>query len=341
MITLASVTLSNNKEDIIGDAIRSVVDWVDFCILVDTGITDKTIDVAREIAGDKLVVFKRNLGSKYDMGNARNIALQCAEEMHVDWAIMLDTDERILLDPRLQLRETLENIVEDCALLTAPHIRGTYSKERLFRIPLAGKYVGVHHEYFDTLQKRANITYVQFDELVKSDEEVLEKMTRAATELEAYVADHPEPRWFYYLGDSYQALKQYERAIFAYTACTECKGWDEERAWACYRAAECLWYLRNVEAALLFCGRGLSIHPGVIEVAWLAGYICWQSGMFAEAVAWAYTATGMGYAFGHGEIYPRWGFKNTYALYEGPYEILRSSLRELRLIEEADEAEKL
>ncbi len=54
--SLVSVTLADNTRAIIGDALRSVVDWVDRVLVVDTGVTDGTLDVARAIAGDKLIV---------------------------------------------------------------------------------------------------------------------------------------------------------------------------------------------------------------------------------------------------------------------------------------------
>ena len=61
---LFSVTLTSNREDVIGDAIRSVVDWVDGCIIVDLGITDNTLEVVRSVAGEKMKAKKLVLNTK-------------------------------------------------------------------------------------------------------------------------------------------------------------------------------------------------------------------------------------------------------------------------------------
>lgn len=70
--TIAAMTITGSNRDIVGDALRSVVDWVDFCILIDTGITDDTVEVARAISGDKLIV--RQFAWCDDFSAARNFA---------------------------------------------------------------------------------------------------------------------------------------------------------------------------------------------------------------------------------------------------------------------------
>src|SRR6187401_2694488 len=86
---IASTTLTGNSSGVIADALRSVVDWVDYCLVVDTGITDDTLDVARQVAGSKLVV--RSFPWQDDFAAARNFALQAAAELGAAWAVTLDT----------------------------------------------------------------------------------------------------------------------------------------------------------------------------------------------------------------------------------------------------------
>jgi hypothetical protein len=43
---IASTTLTGNSAGLIADALRSVVDWVDYCLVIDTGVTDGTLEVA-------------------------------------------------------------------------------------------------------------------------------------------------------------------------------------------------------------------------------------------------------------------------------------------------------
>src|SRR5271157_4020907 len=90
---LASVTMTGNSEATIGETIASVAPWVDSVVVVDTGVTDRSLEIAREIAGDKLVVRKFKWID--DFAAARNAALAAAHEVGADWAVMVDTDETI------------------------------------------------------------------------------------------------------------------------------------------------------------------------------------------------------------------------------------------------------
>jgi glycosyltransferase involved in cell wall biosynthesis len=92
-IFIASVTLTNGGGDVIRDALLSVVGWVDACILLDTGITDNTLQVAQQAAGNKLLLQKLPWPGSF--ADARNAALDAAAAAGAQWAIILDTDERI------------------------------------------------------------------------------------------------------------------------------------------------------------------------------------------------------------------------------------------------------
>ena len=89
---IISVTISGNREGEISDAIRSVVDRVDKVLLVDTGITDHTLDRAKDVAGDKFAMAKTNWT---DFSNARNASIEAAKALGADWIVIVDSDERL------------------------------------------------------------------------------------------------------------------------------------------------------------------------------------------------------------------------------------------------------
>jgi tetratricopeptide (TPR) repeat protein len=335
--TIVSTTLSGNSEELIGDALGSVVAWVDWCLLIDTGISDDTLRIARAIAGDKLVV--RQFPWQDDFAAARNVALQAAHELGADWAITLDTDERIDVGA-VDLRAALAATAADS--LHVKQANGTYGKERLFRLPARGQYAGPTHEAFirdggssETLEG------VVFHELDKSHEQYRRKAERDIAILTRHTAAHPDdPRWFYYLGDSYAGLDRHEEAIAAFRACASLNGWDEEGAWAMYRAAECLLKLGRPAEAIEACAMGMARHAGLAELPWLAAYAAWQAGRPAQAAYWARQSIAMGHFAGAGATVPRIGFRHPPALWEGPYDVLRFALRQLGDDAGADEAER-
>ncbi|HET7094851.1 MAG TPA: glycosyltransferase, partial [Thermomicrobiales bacterium] len=335
-LRLVSVTLAGNgNAAIIGDALRSVVNWVDACIVLDTGIADDTLEAARAVAGDKLVV--RSFPWIDDFAAARNAALEAAAAWGAAWAAILDTDERIDLRD-VDIRAALTAAEADVLLVA--HDGGTYAKERFFRLPARGRFHGPTHEAFLANGPRAELAGPVFREEPKSADGYRRKAERDIAILTRHTADHPDdPRWFYYLGDALANLQRQDEAIAAFERCWALKGWDEEGAWAMYRAAKCWLELGERDRAIEACAAGMARHAGLAELPWLAAFASWQAGRDAQAVYWARLAAAMGLAFGEGAAVPRFGFRHPPALYEGPYDVLRYALRRMGDAAGADAAE--
>ncbi|MCD6029165.1 MAG: uncharacterized protein K0S78_1339 [Thermomicrobiales bacterium] len=337
-VSIVSMTLTGNSETIIGDALRSIVDWVDWVLVVDTGVSDDTLRIARDIARDKLVV--RQFSWRDDFAAARNFALAAAAELGAAWAVTLDTDERIAVG-EIDLRAALAEATAD--VLHVKHEGGTYGKERCFRLPARGQFVGPTHEAFIVAGGgSATLEGVRFAELGKSPEQYRQKAERDIAILSRHTAAHPDdPRWFYYLGDSLAGLGRHDEAIAAFRTCASLNGWDEEGAWAMYRAAESLLKLDRPVEAVEACAIGMSRHAGLAELPWLAAYASWQAGKPAQAAHWARVSVGLGHFAGSGAAVPRIGFRHPPALWEGPFDVLRFALRALGDESGADEAERL
>jgi glycosyltransferase involved in cell wall biosynthesis len=336
-IVIASTTLTGNSASIIADALESVVDWVDRCLVIDTGVTDDTLRIAREIAGDKYV--ERRFPWIGDFAAARNFALDAAHEAGADWAVTLDTDERIHLDGE-DLRAIMAGASE--GLLMMNHAARTYAKERCFRLPCAERFTGPTHECFAGYKVGTRtLSRAYFSELGKTPAQLERKFQRDVEILRAHTAKHPDdPRWHYYLGDSLKNLCQWESAVASYDACAALRGWNEESAWACYQAADCLSRLGRYRDAIDRCGVGLTRHAGIAELCWLAGVCAYKLPDMQQAVYWSRLAITHGLFQGTGAAVPRISFRNPTALYEGPYDILRYALRALGDASAAD-AERL
>ncbi len=314
---IISTTIAGNHESLIGDALRSVVDWVDICLVVDTGSTDGSLRVAREIAGEK---YRGCSHPWTDCSSARNFALEAARELGGDWAVTLDTDERITAacDVRAELELAQES------LLYVSDAGGSYVKERFFRLPAVGRWDGPVHEAFSPPDSARTLEGLSFIELPKSADDYQKRFRRDAEALRRHVEAHPtEPRWRYYLGESHRNLGEHALAVAAYDACAALRGWDEESAWACFRAAESLCALGCHAEALDRLAVGMARHAGIAELAWLAGFVCYQLGRDAQAVYWAQLAITHGLFRGDGASIPRIGFRDPAGLWEGPYDVLR------------------
>jgi len=337
-LKLISVTITGNAEAVIGDALASVIGWVDACLVVDTGVTDRTLEVAASVAGDKLVL--RHFPWVDDFAAARNFALDAAHDLEADWACIVDTDER--LEPRgedLRARLAATRVNH---LLTF-HAGRTYQKARFFRLPAVGRFRGATHEVYPAHALGAEtLDRCVFWEEAKTPEQLRAKFVRDARLLGAMTLEHPtEPRWHYYLGDTLQNLGYLEAAIVAYRQCSELRGWDEEAAWACYRCAECHCAREQWQAVVDVCAEGLARHGGIAELAWLAGFASLKLGRALHAVGWARSAIALGDYRGAGPSFGRIYFRHVPALWEGPFDVLRFALRALGDEAGADEADRL
>lgn len=320
---VVSTTLVGASKDVVTDAIASVVDWVDLCLLIDTGADDGSIEIAVAAAGEKAVV--RSYTWCNDFAHARNFAIDQATDLGAQWAVTVDADERMLIGDFL-IREYLASTTAGC-LFTQDDTR-TYWKARFFLLPCPVRYEGPTHESFAGFRlTEERLLDVRFSELAKTDAQLRAKRLRDIEILTAYTKAHPNhPRWFYYLGDSCAGVGQLDDAVVAFDACQALGGWNEEAAWACYRAAWCKVALGDLQAAIEWSARGLVHHPGIAELAWTASFATHKLGRHHEAVYWARISEALGCFKGIGDQVRRIGFSAPKGLYEGPYDVLRFSL---------------
>ncbi len=168
-----------------------------------------------------------------------------------------------------------------------------------------------------------------FWELKKSPEAFEAKLVRDLAILQEETRDKPDdPRWWYYLGQTLEGLARHEEAVAPFRRCAELPGWDEQAAWAAYKGAECLCALRDYPAAVALCAQGLARQAGSPELAWLAGWCCYQQGKILEAIHWEQMAIALGSVEGcnvgaGSAASSRISFRHLPAWYEGPYDVLR------------------
>ena len=92
--TISLCMITKNEENYLEQCLDSAKEIADEIIIVDTGSTDKTKEIAKSF-GAKIVDFKWN----EDFSEARNESLKHATK---EWILVLDADEEI--DPERQHR---------------------------------------------------------------------------------------------------------------------------------------------------------------------------------------------------------------------------------------------
>jgi len=104
-IKLSACTITKNEEKNIERSINSYKEYVDEIIIVDTGSTDNTVEVAKAL-GAKVIEYKWN----NDFASARNCALDNATG---EWILFLDADEWIADGAGKELKKSIEKATEN------------------------------------------------------------------------------------------------------------------------------------------------------------------------------------------------------------------------------------
>jgi hypothetical protein len=357
-VKIVSVTMTGNNAETIGDALKSVVDEVDLCFVLDTRelVTDGTLDVAGLICGEKLRVARKPW--RDDFGHMRTAALDLAfQATKAEWAIWVDTDERIVVEKPGSVRLLAETAADLADAITCWHVSGEYRKERLIRLPRCGAYHGKTHEYWTAAVGRderiaRSQGVVRFDELAKTDEQMRAKLQRDAGLLLDMAKQEPdEPRWPYYLGDNFynqgrfqedvaDQHKAKEDALKSYMdAASKGAGWGEMRAWAAFRAANILIEAGEPGMAREMAGLGLSdrITP---ELLWVLAAACLVAEDYPEAIKAATHCAAAGDYSGYGSTLrmQESGHIHPPARFEGPYELIARAYEGLGNQQAADHA---
>ncbi|WP_254509703.1 glycosyltransferase [Anatilimnocola floriformis] len=329
---IVATILSGNSSAIVAEAVHSVLQHVDLVLLIDTGITDDTLEVAERIAGEKFrcEVFPW----QNDFAAARNFSLAAAAKHGGTWALTVDTDERVHFPGYLDcesLRQELDSRPEVLVWLV-PAEAGDYTKERLIRVPATLEWHGPTHEAFVGVeeQQRQVLTGCSFWELAKSAEDFERKLLRDRSILERQCELQPDDgRWWYYLGQTHEGLHDLPAAIAAFRRCGEVDAWQEEAAWAYFKAASCLSQLERHREAIECCALGMTHDNSLAELPWLAAFSCQRLGENRKAEWWAEMAILLGNYEGLEAGASRVGFRHLPAWYEGPFDVLRVALAEL------------
>ncbi len=202
-----------NEEKFLPRCMESIKGLVDEIIIVDTGSTDSTIEIAKRYNAKIYHHQWENSFSK-----ARNYSLKYAT---CKWILILDADEEVGRKNAHKLKEVIkENSVNVIYLpIISRPVGGKNitigNSERLFRNHLGFRYEGIVHNTLkhSGLIKKANIKVYHYG--YNQDDKIIEKkFIRTTTLLREQIKNDPKnPIPHHYLASAYLGRKKYDCCV--------------------------------------------------------------------------------------------------------------------------------
>ena len=212
--TISLCMIVKNEEENLPRCLYSIKDYVDEIIIVDTGSTDRTVEIANDF-GAKVFIHPW----EGNFSKARNYSLKYAT---CDWILILDADHELEKADAHKLSETIKDKEANYVFF---RVYDTYKESKnlavydfglLFRNHIGFHYSGIVHNALittDAIIKKSNIRIYHHGYNL-SEEKMDEKFERTSTLLKKQIeTDSHNPVPHMYLGISYMDRRMYESAI--------------------------------------------------------------------------------------------------------------------------------
>lgn len=218
MPKLSLSMIVKNEENYLRECLESIKDIADEIIIVDTGSTDKTLEIAEEYNSE---VYHFNWIN--DFSAARNYALSKSTG---DWILYLDADERLTQESLSELRRLIDGSKKTGikCLVNSKDSRNKNSQMmkyiRLFKNDSNIKFCGKAHEQIEESLLRYNYNIIDSNiEIIHLGYDVSEEVLRekAKRNLALLLEDYSiqkTPYLAYQIANSYSALGEENKKIF-------------------------------------------------------------------------------------------------------------------------------
>lgn len=296
--TISLCMIVKNEEENLAKALNPVKEAVDEIIIVDTGSTDRTVEIAKSF-GAKVYYYEWN----DDFASARNEGLKYAT---CDWILSMDADDEMRGEDILRLKEFLRDT--DALGFYIPifseledrisNIKSTMVNYliRVFRNDPRIKFSRRIHEYvaqsiYDIGGKIGKIDIPVFHRGYLDKEALKKKINRNKRLIELALEENPEDHsLLVYLGRTYVILGEIDKAEEYYRKAIEMVERGNKR----YAS---LFFLQSayVDLAVLLIGKdrldeaveyfnkAIAIDPNSPDIYYYIGNAYYNKGMFKEA----------------------------------------------------------
>lgn len=236
--TICLCMIVKNEIKILKDCFNSIVDYLDYWVICDTGSTDGTQKFIENYFKEKNIQGELHQDNWVNFGYNRSKSLEKAYRK-ADYLLLLDADFVVnIISKNFKTQLSNENIGY-YILQNSGSIN--YRNLLLVSGKIKWKYIGVTHEYITSNETHSkqkfdliNVTHTCLGNNRK------DKFTRDIALLEMGVKDEPNnARYCFYLAESYKNIGNNERAIIWYKKRVEMGEFAEEVYYSLYSIGVC------------------------------------------------------------------------------------------------------
>lgn len=249
---IGAVIIAKNEEEIVRNMLESVKDF-DEIVFVDTGSTDKTIEIAKEYT-DKIFHFEWC----DDFAAARNFAI---EKSTADWLQSIDCDHW-MITPIDEMRKEIEKAEGEGhkAIFVKAITNGAFShwggslfkREGAFWTGKVHEYLSPRPTFNSSIEKGIGYSKNHFSDKDRNLRILLSYKDKG-------------PRQMFYLGREYYERKQFDEAIKWMKEYLKIGKWDAEIAEAHLTIARCYWFTQRGNEARDACLQAIRNNPDFKE----------------------------------------------------------------------------
>lgn len=294
---LAGLIVKNEERDL-PRCLNSIEGVVDGVVVVDTGSTDRTLDVAVSTIA-KPVHAQTYLGASrrdgagdwklWDFGKARNVFVDEIERRGADWVLWMDADDELLTP--VNLRRAVYWDEYDVYGVQIESGGQRWVHHRLWRAGRGIRFEGRCHEY-PTIGGHPALVLV--DSVIRHDatpgagEGANARNLRILTE---EFAEAPSPRVAFYLGSTHKDAGRWREAVEAYaTRIAMGEGYRDEWLFAWLYKARCERAAGDVAAAERTLLEAVA-HERTWSEFWMElAYLAYDQGRWNHAMGYALQA---------------------------------------------------
>lgn len=289
MVKVSLCMIVKNEEEVLRQCLESVAPICDEIIIVDTGSTDHTKEIAKEFT-EQVIDFKW----VDDFSAARNFAFSQACGDYILW---LDADDILTEENQQKLKQVINDLDESVDAVSMLYQIAfdeydnptfSYRRNRLVKRSRNFQWIGPVHEYLEVYGNiiSADVA-IRHRKADKSTDSVPKDRNLKIYEKRLKRGEEFSPRDLFYYANELKDHRQFQKAVIYYREFLATKkGWVEDEIRACINMASCYRSLDNLEKEIESLVMSIIYDVPRPEVSCRIGDLYKEKNMFAKAIIW-------------------------------------------------------